>query len=64
MERGGIKHGDPFSSEGFETPHCSVQWDGFRVTFQQLISFKNWIKAAKGFCQMDFVSSWGFGSFV
>lgn len=36
--------------------------DGFSVTFQQLISFKNWIKAVKGFCQMEVASSWVFGS--
>lgn len=34
--------------------------DGFSVTSQQLISFKNWIKAVKGFCQMDFCLQLGF----
>lgn len=58
----GIKHGDPLSSESFESPSRGAQEDGFSVTFQQLISFKNWIKAAKGFCQMDFAHSWVFGS--
>lgn len=57
-------YGDPLSSESFETPGCNVQQVGFSVTFQQLISFKIGIKAVKGFCQMGFAYSWGFGSCV
>lgn len=63
MERGGVKYGDPFSSEGFESPHRSVQWDGFCMTFQWLISSKNWTKAVKGFLSDGFCLQLGFWQF-
>lgn len=59
----GVKYGDPFSSEGFESPHRSVQWDGFCMTFQRLISSKNWTKAVKGFLSDGFCLQLGFWQF-